>query len=49
VQSLYTNPKILYNGFLSKTEKLCEKFLSKNLFGHHTIFEAEKEQEFSLE
>jgi SAM-dependent methyltransferase len=49
VQSLYTNPKILYNGFLSKTEKLFEKFLSKNLFGHHTIFEAEKEQEFSLE
>lgn len=42
VQSLYTNPKILYSVFLSKTERLFEKLLSKHLFGHHTIFEAEK-------
>jgi len=42
VQSLYTNPKTLYNVFLSRTERIFEKLLSKHLFGHHTIFEAEK-------
>jgi len=42
VQSLYTSPKIFYKIFLSKTEKLVEKIFSKHLFGHHTVFKAEK-------
>jgi ubiquinone/menaquinone biosynthesis C-methylase UbiE len=42
VQSLYTSPKIFYKIFLSKTEKLFEKIFSKHLFGHHTVFKAEK-------
>jgi len=42
VQSLYTSPKILYKIFLSKTEKLFEKIFSKHLFGHYTVFKAEK-------
>lgn len=41
-QSLYTNPKILYNAFLSKIEKPFERVFSKNLFGHYVIFRAEK-------
>jgi len=42
VQSLYTNPKTLYNIFLSKIEKPFEKIFSKHLFGHHVVFKAEK-------
>ena len=42
VQPLYTKPKTIYNIFLSKIESPFEKFFSKHLIGHYTIFRAEK-------
>ena len=43
-QQLYTKPKIMYNIFLSKIEKAFEKFFSKHLIGHYTIFKVGKKQ-----
>ncbi len=43
-QQLYTRPKIIYNVFLSKIEKAFEKFFSKQLMGHNTIFKVGKKQ-----
>ena len=42
VQPLYTKPKIIYNIFLSKIERISKKFFSKHLIGHYTVFRAEK-------
>jgi SAM-dependent methyltransferase len=42
VQSLYMNPKFLYNLFLSKFEKPLEPLFSKQLFGHHLVLKARK-------
>jgi len=43
-QQLYTKPKMIYNIFLSKIEKAVEKFFSKHLMGHYTIFKVGKKQ-----
>lgn len=42
VQSLYAKPKIIYNIFLSKIERVFKRFFSKRLIGHYTVFRAEK-------
>lgn len=42
VQSLYVKPKIIYNTFFSKIESVFEKFFSRHLIGHYTIFRVEK-------